>query len=175
MGQLKVSVSHLEYENAQLKKTTAKLERENRSMEDRLVQEQMENGDLTARLDDARNLLRERGLEADVRVGSHRSGESLDGSMSERDGAEKASLPDSSRSRRRRTPFAQISGGSGSVGPIDIDDPAAEFEPRVRPRGRSKRPEGQLDDELDRQSFHKASQSWMRVADGSDDSMIQIR
>src|SRR5262249_51096321 len=98
-----------------------------------------------------------------------------DGSMSERDGAEKTSLPDSSRSRRRRTPFAQISGGSGSVGPIDIDDPAAEFEPRVRPRGRSKRPEGQLDDELDRQAFHRASQSWMRVAGGWDDSMIQIR
>ena len=45
-------------------------------MEDRLVQEQIENGDLTARLDDARNLLRDRGIEADVRVGSHRGGES---------------------------------------------------------------------------------------------------
>ena len=63
VGQLKTSLSHLEYENEQLKKTTAKLERENRSMEDRLVQEQMENGELTARLDDARNLLRERGID----------------------------------------------------------------------------------------------------------------
>ena len=76
VGQLKTSLSHLEYENEQLKKRTAKLERENRSMEDRLVQEQMENGDLTARLDDARNLLRDRGLEADVRLGSHRGGAS---------------------------------------------------------------------------------------------------
>ena len=40
VGQLKTSLSHLEYENEQLKKKTAKLERENRSMEDRLVQEQ---------------------------------------------------------------------------------------------------------------------------------------
>ena len=33
-------------------------------MEDRLVQEQIDNGDLTARLDDARNLLRDRGIDA---------------------------------------------------------------------------------------------------------------
>ena len=85
MGQLKTSLSHLEYENEQLKKTTAKLQRENRSMEDRLVQEQMENGDLTARLDDARNLLRDRGIDADVRLGSHRGGETLGGSTSEGD------------------------------------------------------------------------------------------
>jgi len=176
VGQLKASVSHLEYENEQLKKSTAKLQRENRSMEDRLVQEQMENGDLTARLDDARNLLRDRGLEADVRVGSHGGGDALDGSTSERDGAEKASLPDGSRSRRRRTPFAQISGGSDSVAPIDVDDPAMDAEPRARPRARTKRSGRQLDDELDdRQSYHKAPQSWMRVAESADESMIQIR
>ena len=92
MGQLKTSLSHLEYENEQLKKTTAKLERENRSMEDRLVQEQMENGDLTARLDDARNLLRERGVDDDVRLGSHRTGEATGVSAGERDGAERAEL-----------------------------------------------------------------------------------
>lgn len=83
MGQLKTSLSHLEYENQQLKKSTAKLERENRSMEDRLVQEQLATGDLTARLDDARNLLRERGIDADVRVGSHRGSESLGSSSNE--------------------------------------------------------------------------------------------
>ncbi len=33
-------------------------------MEDRLVQEQIDNGDLAARLDDARNLLRDRGVDA---------------------------------------------------------------------------------------------------------------
>ena len=61
VGQLKTSLSHLEYENAPVEATVAKLEQENRSMEDRLVQEQIDNGDLTARLDDARNLLRDRG------------------------------------------------------------------------------------------------------------------
>ena len=54
VGQLKTSLSHIEFENEQLKKSVAKLERENRSMEDRLVQEQIHNGDLAARLDDAR-------------------------------------------------------------------------------------------------------------------------
>jgi outer membrane murein-binding lipoprotein Lpp len=175
VGQLKASVSHLEYENEQMRKSTAKLERENRSMEDRLVQEQMENGDLTARLDDARNLLRDRGLEADVRVGSHRGGTTLGGSTSEGEGDLRSSLPDGSRTRRRRTPFAQISGGSDSVAPIEVDDPAADPQPRVRPRARTKSSGRQLDDELGDQSSHKPPQSWTRVAESSDDSMIQIR
>jgi hypothetical protein len=175
VGQLKASVSHLEYENEQLRKSAAKLERENRSMEDRLVQEQVENGDLTARLDDARNLLRDRGLESDVRVGSHRGGTTLGGSTSEGEDAERASLPDGSRKRPRKTPFAQISGGSDSVAPIEVDDPAADSEPSMRSRSRTRRSARQLDGELDQQSYHKASQSWMRVAESSDDSMIQIR
>ena len=68
VGQMKTSLSHLEFENVELKRSVAKLQQENRSMEDRLVQEQIDNGDLTARLDDARNLLRDRGIESDVRV-----------------------------------------------------------------------------------------------------------
>ena len=39
-------------------------------MEDRLVQEQLHDGDLTARLDDARNLLRDKGIDSDTRLGS---------------------------------------------------------------------------------------------------------
>ena len=174
VGQLKTSLSHLEYENEQLKKSTAKLERENRSMEDRLVQEQMENGDLTARLDDARNLLRDRGLEADVRLGSHRAGEAQSRPKSDREGAEGANFPDESPSRRRKTPFAQISGGE-SLGPIDVKDPDADTESNERARAKPKRSRRRLEDELDHQSYHKASQSWMRVAESSDDSMIQIR
>jgi hypothetical protein len=175
VGQLKTSVSHLEYENEQLRKSTAKLERENRSMEDRLVQEQMENGDLTARLDDARNLLRDRGLESDVRVGSHRGGATLGGSTTDGEGGLRSSLPDGSRTRPRRTPFAQISGGSDSVAPIEVDDAAADPKPSVPARTRKKRSARELDDELGDQSNHRAPQSWMRVAESSDDSMIQIR
>jgi hypothetical protein len=65
VGQLKTSVSHLQFENEQLKTELAKLKDEQRAAEDRLVQEQIHNGDLAARLDDARNLLRDRGLDLD--------------------------------------------------------------------------------------------------------------
>jgi hypothetical protein len=175
MGQLKTSLSHLEYENEQLKKTTARLERESRSMEDRLVQEQLENGDLTARLDDARNLLRDRGLEADVRVGSHRTRDALGRSTSERDGAENASFPDESPRRPRKSPFAQIKGDGDSLGPIDVKGPSGDNNSSDRSGTRTKRSRRRLDDELDQHSFHKAPQSWMPVADSSDDSTIQIR
>jgi hypothetical protein len=173
-GQLKTSLSHLEYENEQLKKTTAKLERENRSMEDRLVQEQLETGELTARLDDARNLLRDRGIDADVRVGSHRSGDAMGASSQEREGAEPSGFADGSRSRRRKTPFAQISGGGDSVAPIDVGKPD-EDDQSERPRTRTRRSGRRPEDNSDRQSYHREPQSWLPVADSSDDSILQIR
>lgn len=64
-GQLKTSLSRLEYENDQLKTEVARLKQENRSFEDRLVQEQLHSGDLAARLDDARNIIRDRGYDFD--------------------------------------------------------------------------------------------------------------
>ena len=51
------------------------------------MQEQIDNGDLTARLDDARNLLRDRGLEPDVRVGVAPCAVSGDGSSENDEGA----------------------------------------------------------------------------------------
>ena len=71
---MKASLSHLQFENEQLKTEVAKLKEENRSMDDRLVQEQMHNGDLAARLDDARNLLRDRGIDSETRVGARSRG-----------------------------------------------------------------------------------------------------
>ena len=67
---MKTTISHLQFENEQLKTEVAKLKEESRSFEDRLVQEQVHNGDLAARLDDARNLLRDRGIENDTRLGA---------------------------------------------------------------------------------------------------------
>jgi hypothetical protein len=175
VGQLKTSLSHLEYENEQLKKSTAKLERENRSMEDRLVQEQLENGEVTARLDDARNLLRERGMDEDVRLGSHRAGEGTGAAESERDGAERPSFSDGSRSRRRRTPFAQISGGTDSVAPIDVGGPR-ENDSRERPKAGTRGRAGRAsDDDSGRHSYERAPRNWLPVADSSDDSAIRIR
>jgi hypothetical protein len=65
VGQLKTSLSRLEYENDQLKTQVARLKEENRNIEDRLVQEQIHTGTLTAKLDDARNALRDNGYDAD--------------------------------------------------------------------------------------------------------------
>jgi hypothetical protein len=69
-AQLKTSLSHFQYENEQLRTEVAQLKEENRTIENRLVQEQISNGDLTARLDDARNLLRDGGVEGETRIGS---------------------------------------------------------------------------------------------------------
>lgn len=71
LGSLKTSVSQLEFRNEQLSKQVATLKSENRRIEDRLVQEEADNGDLAARLDDARNLLGDRGM--DIRTGSRSS------------------------------------------------------------------------------------------------------
>src|SRR5262249_50463794 len=104
-AQLKTSLSHLEYENAQLSRTVAQLQRESRALEDRLAQEEIDNGELTARPDDARNLLRDRGLNREDRVRSRRD-ELRDSSP---DGSGVRALPAGQPARRRRKPpFVQI-------------------------------------------------------------------
>jgi hypothetical protein len=65
VGTLKASVSQLEFEKTELSKELADLKADNRRMEDRLAQEEEANGELTARLDDARVLLRGRGFDSD--------------------------------------------------------------------------------------------------------------
>lgn len=173
MGQLKSSLSHLEFENEQLKKRTAKLERENRSMEDRLVQEQIDNGDLTARLDDARNLLRDRGVDTDVRLGSRRRGEGDDSASD--DGPRARTLPTGRAGRpRRKAPFAQIS-GPVNLSPPTQDDDNSGVDTRKNRDTRTNRSTDQLDDTLDHHSFHSGPLQWLPVADAPADSTIQIR
>lgn len=174
MGQLKTSLSHLEYENQQLKDRTAKLEQENRSMENRLVQEQLDNGDLTARLDDARNLLRDRGIEADVRLGSRRrgSGDRLD----EDDDSRTRTTPASRSTKpRRKAPFAQISSGPGDSSAPNDDARGSAASPRRGSDGRTSRSRRRSDDDLDRQSSRGDSAHWLPIANASDDSTIEIR
>jgi hypothetical protein len=174
VGQLKTSLSHLEYENEQLKKRTAKLEKESRTMENRLVQEQLSNGDLTARLDDARNLLRDRGVESDLKLGSRRRDD--DGSVDDEEGARARTTPASrSAKQRRKPPFAQISSAPAEIqAPSDDDSrstPASRRNGGVK-SGQSRRPH---DDDLDHHSFHTGSLRWLPVADAAGDAPIQIR
>jgi hypothetical protein len=174
VGQLKASLSHLELENEQLKRRTSKLEKESRSMEDRLVQEQIDNGDLTARLDDARNLLRDRGVEPDVKLGSRRRGEGDDSSADD-EGARARALPASRATRqRRKPPFAQISGPGNVVPPTEADQGSTSTS-RKRRDAKTDRPSQRLDDDLDHHSSHTGSLRWLPVADAGTDSPIQIR
>src|SRR5881628_2443438 len=62
VGTLKTGVSQLEFQNQQLRREVANLKADNRRIEDQLVQEESVNGELSARLDDARDLLGRRGV-----------------------------------------------------------------------------------------------------------------
>ncbi|MGA2705178.1 MAG: hypothetical protein ABSH35_29310 [Isosphaeraceae bacterium] len=120
-GQMKTSLSHLQYENEQLKTEVARLKEESRSMEDRLVQEQIHNGDLTARLDDARNVLRDRGVDTETRVGARTKGKR--NADPDDEIAQPRTLPAGRTSKKpRKPPAASIPG--------DLDDlPTASDEP----------------------------------------------
>jgi hypothetical protein len=171
IGQLKTSLSHLEYENQQLKRKVASLDDENRVMEDRLAQEQIDNGDLAARLDDARNLLRDRGLDPDMRVGARRSSE--EPGDAEALGADRRGndSPSGTPGRpRRKTPFAQISGSLDKHPQIEDDE--QESAPRSARPGTSRRRAG---DTLDHHSFFRGRSPWLPVVDATDASTIQIR
>jgi hypothetical protein len=176
IGQMKTSLSHLEYENVELKKSVAKLQQENRSMEDRLVQEQIDNGDLTARLDDARNLLRNRGIEPDVRLGSRRPSGNGAGSSRDDDDTSGRTVPASRGDRqRRKPPFAQISGQVDAIPSADDDDNAPKQKPRARRNSKSDRSGQGFDDVLDHHSYQPGPSRWNPVARADDDSTIQIR
>jgi hypothetical protein len=156
-------VSHLESENQQLKRSVGKLERENRAFEDRLVQEQIDNGDLAARLDDARNLLADRGIEADVRVGSRRGRDDFRGSSGEDDRLAPRTLPAGQRTKqRRKPPVAKISGPVSTIPPIDEDSP-----PRThRKSGRNPkvdRSARELDDAQDRPALENDTVGWRPI------------
>jgi hypothetical protein len=167
VGQLKTSLSHVEFENQQLKKSVAKLERENRSMENRLVDEQINSGDLAARLDDARNLLRDRGVDADLQVGSRRETEGRNDSAA--DGSDSRARTTSRPARpRRKPPFAQISGqvdALPSAAPPDGTD--TEESGGVDRKRRSRRAGSSFDDDLDHHSFQTSPLRWLPVADAT--------
>lgn len=166
VGQLKTSLSRVEYENSELEKQVAKLERENRSMEDRLVQEQLDNGQLTARLDDARNMLRDRGVDIDTRLSSRKPGESA--AEDESGDASLRPLPAGQSSRRRRkAPFARIPGPAEPATSSDGASTAGD-------ESAGERTSARLND-YERRSYHANPSRWTRTADASDDMTTIIR
>jgi hypothetical protein len=61
LGSLKASVSQLEFENEKLRKEVGELKADNARLDNKLAQESDVNGELAARLDDAKDLLRRQG------------------------------------------------------------------------------------------------------------------
>jgi hypothetical protein len=166
MGQLKTSVAHLEYENAQMKRDLAKLRRDNRAIEDRLVQEEQDNGELAARLDDARNLLRERGLDPVERADAG-------------GGGARALPAGQSNRKRRKPPVARIPGQfTPDVPASDRDDEGSLGLPQAVPgaAGGGDDPVGlRADDGLDHHTYYNAPLRWAPVARRPSDAASQVR
>ncbi len=174
-GQLKTSVAHLEYENSQMKNDLAKLRRENRAMEDRLVQEEQDNGELAARLDDARNLLRERGPDAVERADA-----GPDGSRAFAEGNRGArTLPaGQSNRKRRKPPVARIPGQftpESRAG--DQDEEGTLGPPQAAPNAASGADQTGLrfDDDLDHHSYYTGPLRWAPIAGRTNDPASQVR
>jgi hypothetical protein len=142
VSSLKTNLSHMEYENRQLKSQLAKLDADSREIENELVQEKSANGELSARLDDARTLLSQRGLNAD-------NGVDL--------GAGKMLPAGQSNKKRRKPPFAQI---PGRIDPVPSDDDGDQTRPDPKSR-----------DSFGSQSHNDdgGKLQWFPVADGSSD------
>lgn len=160
VGTLKASVSRLEYENQQMQTRIKGLQADNRGLEDRLVQEESHNGELSARLDDARNVLSRRGFESDrdaafdpVRIDAERP--------------PARTLPAGrSNSPARKPPFARIPGivdpAPPPSRPLDRDsglDPFPES-PSARSRWRGEEPP---------QSSQRDTRVWLPIAVGTSD------
>ena len=165
---MKVSLSHLQFENEQLKTEVAKLKDENRSMEDRLVQEQIHNGDLTARLDDARNLLRDRGIDSDTRLGSRPRGTTS--ADPDEELARPRTLPAGRTTRKpRKPPAASIPGDLDDLPTASESDETTSgtisFKANdIRPRRKV------FDDDDPKLSIDDDQLRWQPVASGTDSS-----
>jgi hypothetical protein len=108
MGTLKASVSQLEFENEKLRKEMGELKADNSRLDNQLVQEREANGEIAARLDDAKDLIRRQGGSAQALGGSS--------SNAEDDIPPPVSTPKSRRIKTNRPPPA-------------VRIPSPEFEP----------------------------------------------
>ena len=144
VGTLKTGLSQLEFQNQQLRRQVANLKSDNRKVEDQLLQEETANGELSARLDDARNLLGHRGTAGDE-VGP------------DFESPTKTLKAGQSNRQRRKPPFARI------PGQIDVlPDIGDETEPR--------RDSSRNNGEILREGRLNRTSSWLPVMAGAMDS-----
>jgi hypothetical protein len=149
---MRTTLSHVQFENEQLRTEVARLKQESRSMEDRLAQEQIHNGDLAARLDDARNLLRDRGVDWDTKLSTRTRPPGVSDLDEETRPAR--TLPAGRTTRKpRKPPTASIPGHLEDLPTARDDDPTSNdtisfrSSGSLRPRLASDRSASSLDDE----------------------------
>ena len=148
VGTLTTSLSHLEYQNEQMRKEIALLKSENRRIEDQLAQVEAENGELTARLDDARNVMRQNG-------------------DSPQDAPAKTLPAGRSSKTRRKPPFAQIPGRIDPIPPGEPDEnlPIDPFDPSPTRQSDEFGPQGRVEDR----------DHWLPIARGTSKIPAQVR
>ncbi len=172
---MKTSLAHLEFENAQMKRDVAKLRRENREMEDRLVQQEQDNGELAARLDDARNLMRDRGLDPTERAASNNRDSSMD---SPGDGGGVRTLPaGQSNRKRRRAPFARIPGQftPATPGSQNVDEEGLGPPQPAGAGSDADTPGLRIDDDLDHHTSYNGPLRWTPIAGTTGDPASRVR
>jgi hypothetical protein len=148
VGTLKTSLSHLEYQNEQMRKEIAQLKSENRQIEDQMAQVEAENGELTARLDDARNVLRQNGEEP-------------------QDSPSKTLPAGRSNRTRRKPPFARIPGRIDPIPPGEPDEnlPIDPFDAPSTRKSDEFGPQGRVEDH----------DHWLPIARGTSNVPAQVR
>jgi outer membrane murein-binding lipoprotein Lpp len=148
VGTLKTSLSHLEYQNEQMRKEIALLKSENRRIEDQMAQVEAENGELTARLDDARNVMRQNG-------------------DSPQDAPPKTLPAGRSSKPLRKPPFAQIPGRIDPIPPGEPDEnlPIDPFDVPSTRQSDEFGPQGRVEDH----------DHWLPIARGTSNVPAQVR
>jgi hypothetical protein len=159
VGTLKASVSKLQFEKESLEKQVTDLTAENRRAEERLAQEEEANGELTARLDDARVLLRTRGYDPEAFSAPARSPGSSD------DEAPRGEKP----RRTRKPPVARI---PARIDPVNSSDGTLQgTDPFDSPTSSSAAPTTGAQS----QSQRRSRSGWMPVASGDDITGGRVR
>ena len=161
MGSLRSSVSQLEIEKSKLRTELADLQADHRRLEDQLAQEEVANGEMAARLDDARVLLRGQGVEDGALAGSARDNSYPIGDSPRTSPAGRSARPS------RKPPFARIPGKLDQSSAEELlpgDDfldlpPSSSSRDRIGPQ--SSRSKGSS-------SSSSSSSSWLPVARGND-------
>jgi hypothetical protein len=160
VGTLKASNAQLEHEKSNLSRQVAELEAENRRIEDRLTQEEEANGWLTARLNDARDLISRQGLDATPLQPDART--------QARTPRRSRTAPTGATRKPRQAPFAEIPGELNAVPHPDrdtSDEAFDDFAPRT----------SQSDSEIPTSSRTARNQRWLPIANGISDSAPKVR